>query len=1185
MTSEARALMEMTDRLLSEGSLEAAEDCCCKAFLLSSAEEDTRSEALWALVKLAGKFIALGINNRPTEVYKHIQESEGLDRAFVLERLAVFHRQKGNAEKAETCYIGAFAAKGLALGFEHEDAIGAMNRAHQYLQSQRKQSEILAEIISGKPFSISGDLVLQFEEVPAAKPEDPPPTPNAKYNERNRNTGGFRTIKPIAPKPKQTAPVPIARGVRTRTGQVNIPLPGKVPLSGPSQSKARDKAPPASPVEANPLESALLGAKISAAPSEAPGRQQTADFEVRDEDLRLFTAEVPRVEESDPVDLLQDADSFLDLNDLDELDQTVSGAYILPLLAGIRADSSPIKLPVSEPVAGEPVEKASKPPQAQAKTADTDTHTPLPQLDAPSQPRSMSAVDRESIQIAWQECLNILQERTLEHAKRCTGGGVVKNLIEKISRLIEDAVAITELSLEKGLTADEWSAQTDSLDWQIVESLSSFYTDAKSNDFDQLSYELALTFAALQRTNELGPAHADTAHSLHRLGFLLCTGTGSTKYLRGAIAILKLSWLLNHAIYGTNHKQTVENIKSLAVAYADAQRPEADLFFRRALALVESTAEFDESDMIDLWTRYARFCQDRGNYKRAAEAYTSQLALYEACGHDSESLALTFQELVLCFEQINLPDLAEQYHERLCDIVERLKHPDYKRELFASKYETAGQFSRAEKLFQQILASSSASANRDNARNRLIRLYEHSDRHEEAARLKALIAESSGDRPAPSQVAQPERCVAYGRVACREESLDEANMFYAAALVNGSFSPGTGLELARGLRELSLAYQKKGKVMVASECCRNAVKVAEAHVGFDHAETANCYHTLAGFEDAIENPGAISYFSKAYEIRRRLLGREHLDTAESAFELAIRTTGAELWRDKEDLLKLAITARQRAFGLCDSRTSVYLKMLANHYADQEDLGALHGFASPEFKLYEPVAVKKTGKLASTFQKLELLKVANRDDLPAGLSTREKLQFLSARLDDRKFKSGAIHPDTISTLFKLVDIYEQALEQDDDSVWIDLPSVDHLNIALNLRLFGHLFMEEEDLPRSHRLFSIVLTLTEQVLGSEHPDSALCLMDLATLSAKRNEMQLAEILYQKSLDILEARLGVEHLYPAAVANSLAIILHKQGKMASAEPFYRKALQVVLAKTRPDSPEKQTCLKNLEKLSEKI
>lgn len=1180
MTSDARSLMEATDRLLSEGSLEAAEESCCKAFLLcqTGGDDDVRSEALWALVKLAGKFIALGIYDRPSDVYKHIEQGEGIERAFVLERLAIFHRQKGNSEKAENCYIGAFAAKGQVLGFEHEDTIAAMNRAHQYLQSQGKPSSLLGDIIGGKQIAISPELALTVHMPPReASQQD-----SAKYNERNRNTGGFRTIKPPPPKPKPSPAVPIARGVRTRTGPVNIPLPAKIPLSGPGGKV--DKA-PLNKQESDPLNSALLGAKIGSTeePQTKPGKPIAPEFEVKDEDLRLFTAEVPLVEASDPVELLQDAESFLDLKDL-ELDQTVSGAYILPLLAGIRADSSPISLPKTEPVvepAGIPTQSNAQPFNSVLNGVDLETGA-----KPANSGRSMNAVDRESIQIAWQECLNILQERVLEHDKRCITGGVVGSLISQLSQLIEEATAITELSLEKGLSADEWSPETDALDWKIIDTLSPFYADAKSNDWDQLAYELSLTYAALLRANELGPSHPDTAASLHRLGYLLCTGTGSTKYLRGAISILKLSWLLNHAIYGTNNKHTVENIKSLATAYADAQRPEADLFFRRALALVESTPEFDENDLIDLWTRYARFCQDRGNYKRAAEAYTSQLGLYEACGHDSESLAQTYQELVLCFDQINLPDLAEQYHDRLIDITDRLKHPDYKKELFASRYESAGQYGRAEKLLLHLLANSASSANRDNARNRLIRLYEHTGRSEEANKLKATIAESVGARPAPSQVAQqPEKCIAYGRAACRDGSLDESNMFFNSAMMCGGLSPDTALEIARGLRELSAAYHKAGKSAAAAEACRNAAKTAETHIGTDNAETANCYHALALLEDLNGTSGAVSYFSKAYEIRRRLLGREHLDTAESAFELAIRTTGAELWRDREDLLKLAVTARQRAFGLSDTRTAVYMKILSDHYSGVEDLKGLNGFAAPQFLSFDHHTTRRVGKLASTFSKLELAKTSSRDDLPSGLNTREKLQFLAARLDDRKFKCGPIHPDTILTLFKLVEIYEQALEQDDDSVWRDLPAVDHLHIALNLRLFGHLFMEEDDLARCHRLFSIVLTLTEHVLGSEHPDSALCLLDLAMLSARRNELQLSDILHQKSLDILEHRLGSEHLYAAAAANSLAIVLHRQGKMPSAEPYYRKALQVVLAKTRHDSPEMQTCKRNLEKLSEKL
>ncbi len=1185
MTPDVKVVIEQADKLLAEGALEAAEESYCLAFRSClGADEETRSEALWALIKLAGKFIALGINDRPEELYRYVKVAKGLERSFVFERLAIFHRQKGNAEKAEECYLTAFESKGRVLGFEHVDTLAGMQRAAQYLQTQGKSPAILQEII----LSVAAPYVLGGEssDSSAQTPAQPAPqndtaekttdlNADPKTNERNRPTGGFRVIKP-PPKATSAPAIPIARGVRTQTAQHKIPIPGKIPLSGPGKSppkptEERSKIiiPPAanraatartaaSEPEPQPrseqVEPSTRNIVIETIQNILAGQTHSPEYQVRDEDLRLFTAEVPLPEECD-------LDKIMLMEEV-ELDQTVSGAFILPMLRPKDPPPSPI------------VESSrTAPPQAQR----------VPEKETESV-RTISSADRDSIQAAWQECVQCLQERNSEHAKRSAAGPIMRELITGIAELLTESLNVLESSLEKGVLADEWSAQTDELDWQIVDKLGDLYVDSSETDADQLSYELALTYSALLRAVRLGPCHADTATSLHRLGFLLSTGVGSTRYLRGAIAVLKLSWLLNHAIYGTNDRNTVVNIKSLAMAYAAAQRPEADLFFRRALALVESTLDFVEADMIELWSRYARFCQDRGNYKRAAEAYTSQLGLYEACGHDPESLAQTYQELVICFDRLKLPDLSEQYHERLCDLVERLVYPDYKRELFASKYEESGQNLRAEQLYKQILDRSSSSLCLDNARNKLIQLYESTGRRADAARLRGPINELVGDRPAPADVDQADRCVAYGRMACRHGALDEARAFYMQALSMGTLSPDVGLDLARGLRDLVDVYQSQGKHDSAAECCRAAVRTMETHVGVDHAETANCHFAMGILESASGDATSSSHLSQSYEIRRKLLGREHLDTAASAFEVAIRHSGQDLWRDKEDLFKLAITARQRAFGLCETRCATYLRVLAEHYAEKGGFRGLVAFSTPQFhKVIEP-AGGRAAKASSTFLKLALARNP-REELPAGLNTREKLQFLSARLDDRKFRCGPDHPDTLTSLVKIVEIYEHALETDDDSIWRDLPAVDHLNVGLNLRLFGHHFLVDDDLPRSHRVFSTVLTLTEHVLGTEHPDSALCLFDLAMLSAKRREYQLSEILYSKSIDVMEARLGTDHLHTAAAINNLAIVYHKQAKTELAEPLYRRALQTVLLRTRADSVEKQICLTNLEMLKRNV
>lgn len=1176
MTTDVKVVIEQADRLLADGALEAAEESYSLAFRSClAADEDTRSEALWALIKLAGKFIALGINERPEELYRYVKVAKGLERSFVFERLAIFHRQKGNAEKAEEYYLGAFESKGRALGFEHADTLAGMQRAAQYLQAQGKSAAILQQIIvtAGGTAEVEAEVSIESVSLQAANEVPPPKTDSdsseaAKTNERNRPTGGFRVIKPPPPKPAPGPAVPIARGVRTQTTQhTKIPIPGKIPLSGPAKGQSKPLQPPIpgpqqpaaqSPVNRDvppPIDGGndSTNTVIETIQNILAGQTPGADFQVRDEDLRLFSAEVPTPEQPD-------LDKIMMMEDT-ELDQTVSGAFILPMLIKAKLETPPGQEPPVpvQPVADKVVEPA----------------------------RTISSADRDSIQAAWQECVSCLQERNAELAKRSLASQHTAALIMEIGTLLNECASAIESSLDSGVNADEWSAQTDELDWQVVSRLKSLYVESSESDTDQLCYELALTYGALLRTVILGPCHAHTAASLHQLGFLLSTGAGSTKFVRGAIAVLKLSWLLHHAIYGTNDRSTVVTIKTLAMAYAEAQRPEADLFFRRALALVESTSDFGEVDMLELWSRYARFCQDRGNYRRAAEAYTSQLGLYQSCGHDPESLAQTYQELVLCFERLKLPDLAEQYHERLCDLIERLMYPDYKREVFATKYEACGQVGRAEHLYRQILDRGS-SLNQDNARSKLIHLLESTGREEEANQLRGPIDESSGERPHPAEVDQADLCVAYGRVACRQGELDEAKAFFMRGFsiraLSTGVSPTVALDLARGLRELVDAYKKVGKIESAGDCCQTAIKVVETHVGVEHVEAANCQFIMGTIEQERRGSNAITHFSQSYEVRRKLLGREHLDTAASAFQVAVGLSGQDLWRDKEDLFKLAITARQRAFGLCEKTAKQYLRVLSEHYRERCSFRGLDAFAAPEFhklvdSLNRPVADD------SSFIKAALNKTPVREDLPSGLSTREKLQFLSARLDDRKFRLGADHPDTLNSLFKIVEIYEQALETDDDSIWRDLPAVDHLNVGLNLRLFGHHLLSAEDLPRCHRLFSTVLTLTEHILGSEHPDAGLCLMDLAALSAKRQEYQLSEILYKKTIEILEARLGAEHLYLAAACNNLAVVYHKQGKIEQADLLYRRALQTVLTRTRSDSSEKNICLTNLELLKENI
>ncbi|XYI03998.1 tetratricopeptide repeat protein [Sorangium sp. So ce1128] len=98
----------------------------------------------------------------------------------------------------------------------------------------------------------------------------------------------------------------------------------------------------------------------------------------------------------------------------------------------------------------------------------------------------------------------------------------------------------------------------------------------------------------------------------------------------------------------------------------------------------------------------------------------------------------------------------------------------------------------------------------------------------------------------------------------------------------------------------------------------------------------------------------------------------------------------------------------------------------------------------------------------------------------------------------------------------------------------------------------------------------LALREKALGSEHPDVATSLNDLALLYKAKGDHARAEPLYQRALRIRENALGREHPHVATSLNNIAVLYHAKGDYARAEPLYQRALRIrenALGREHPD------------------
>ena len=134
--------------------------------------------------------------------------------------------------------------------------------------------------------------------------------------------------------------------------------------------------------------------------------------------------------------------------------------------------------------------------------------------------------------------------------------------------------------------------------------------------------------------------------------------------------------------------------------------------------------------------------------------------------------------------------------------------------------------------------------------------------------------------------------------------------------------------------------------------------------------------------------------------------------------------------------------------------------------------------------------------------------------------------------------------------------------------------------LNATLGRHLYMTGVH-QEAQSYLERALTIREQRLGPQHPDTAISLNSLAILYADQGKYAQAEPLHQRALAIREQRLGPQHPDTAISLNSLASLYVNQGKYAQAEPLFQRALAIYQQRLGPQHPSTAISLTNLASL----
>jgi CHAT domain-containing protein/Tfp pilus assembly protein PilF len=129
-----------------------------------------------------------------------------------------------------------------------------------------------------------------------------------------------------------------------------------------------------------------------------------------------------------------------------------------------------------------------------------------------------------------------------------------------------------------------------------------------------------------------------------------------------------------------------------------------------------------------------------------------------------------------------------------------------------------------------------------------------------------------------------------------------------------------------------------------------------------------------------------------------------------------------------------------------------------------------------------------------------------------------------------------------------------------------------------------YAEAEGLRKQGRLAEAVaayekaMQLAQQALGSEHPDTATLMNNLAGLYREQGQYGKAEPLYRRSLAIRESKLGKDHPDVAAALHNLGGLYREQGRYGEAEPLLLRGLAIWESQLGKDHPQVAQSLNNL-------
>jgi tetratricopeptide (TPR) repeat protein len=356
---------------------------------------------------------------------------------------------------------------------------------------------------------------------------------------------------------------------------------------------------------------------------------------------------------------------------------------------------------------------------------------------------------------------------------------------------------------------------------------------------------------------------------------------------------------------------------------------------------------------------------------------------------------------------------------------------------------------------------------------------------------------------------------------------------------------------------------RKGDFRQAIRFAEQVAKMRRRLLGDQHPDTADSLNTLALLHNWMADYAkAEPLYRQALEIRRKVLGENHPRTAMSLNNLAALSRSLGDFAKAEPLYRQALEIDKKALGENHPDTAKVLNNLADLY---ESLGD-YAKAEPLYRQALEIDRKALGETHPGYAR----DLSNLGELYQSLGDYAKAErLLRQALEIDKKARGENHPDTAQRLNNLAGLYQalgdyakaEPLHRRALQIRKKVLGENHPGTATSLNNLAALYRSQGDYAKAEPLYRQALEIDKKALGENHPDTARALNNLALLYKSLGDDAKAEPLYRQSLEIRKKVLGENHARTATSLNNLSALYWSQGDYAKAEPLCRQSLEISL------------------------